>query len=148
MTDDHARHLAEARTIATEATVVVNTLQGLALAGWAKELLHVGAGFLALLAAALTDGRLSDLELVDLTIYVLGTCALPFLPNRPTGAARYTKLIVAGSVAGLQTLANFVALGVPVLQVSPGDWAAVIVAAIAAAGVGIIPNAPRKEVTT
>lgn len=144
-----ARHVlvADAQTGTALAGAVVAELQGLALAGWSKELLHVAAGFLALLAAALTDGRLDGLELLDLTIYVAGTCLLPFLPNQRDGLWHYTKLVVAAGVAGLQTLANFVALGVPVLNVSTGDWAAVIVAAIAAAGVGVIPNAPRKVVT-
>jgi hypothetical protein len=102
---------------------------------YTKAIVSILAAALVVLGAALTDNDVSTLELTNIGIAVVTAIGVYLVPNLPTGARRYAKGVVAFVGAGLAAVVTVLAEGV-----TPSEWILVILAALGAIGVVVLPN--------
>lgn len=105
---------------------------------YAKALVAILTAALGVLVTALTDNRVTPVELTNLAIAVLTAAAVYLVPNLPAGPGAWAKAIVAVAGTALQALAPLLLEG----HVTPAGWVIVALAALGALGVGIVPNTP------
>lgn len=103
---------------------------------YAKAIVAILTAVVTVMVTALTDNTITTAEVVQAAIALVAAVGVYLVPNLAEGAARHAKLIVAVLGATLQ------AVGV-LLQ--GGDLTAqgamvVLVAALGAVSVGIVPN--------
>jgi peptidoglycan/LPS O-acetylase OafA/YrhL len=110
---------------------------------YAKAILYVALAAVTVLVTALTDNHVSVEELLNLAIVLLGAIVTYLVPNLDEGVRRYAKGIVACLTAALVALASFLTGGVTL-----SEWMQVVVAALAAVGVVIVPNASPSPART
>jgi hypothetical protein len=96
-----------------------------------------GAVIAVLIPALKTEGGIQDHTLVNAGIAVVGVVAVYYASK-----SGYGKTITAAILAGLQALVLILAPGLGFGDVTAADWLGVILAALTAAGVWAIPNAP------
>jgi hypothetical protein len=107
---------------------------------YAKSLIYIGLAGVGVLIASLADGKVSDVEFVNVIIAFLGAIPVYWFANKATGVFQYTKTIVAFLVAALSALAVILVNGAGIGGVTVAEWLNVAVVAFAAIGVAVIPN--------
>lgn len=105
---------------------------------YAKFLLAVVATVASAIAAAVTDGHITSVEVVNIAIAGLGAIGVVIVPNLPDGVAAYSKAIVAALMAIATALVGFLMAG----PVTTSEIVQLIVIALAAVGVFVVPNQP------
>lgn len=115
---------------------------------YSKTIVTILAAGLGIFTAALSDGVVTPLEIVNIII-ALGTAVGVYLiPNLPSGPAKIGKTIVTLAGGALAVLAITVADVTSFSQVSTSDWLAVLLAGLAAIGVYVLPNSTVTSGTT
>lgn len=104
---------------------------------YAKAIVAILTAVVTVLVAALTDNRVSTVEVVQVAIALVAAVGVYLVPNLADGVGRYTKMIVAVVGAALQASAAILAQG----DLGPQGVLTILVAALGAVSVGIIPNA-------
>jgi hypothetical protein len=107
---------------------------------YAKFLAAVLATVASAVAAAVTDGHVTSVELVNIAIAGLGAIGVVIVPNLPEGIAAYSKAIVAALMAIATALVGFLVAG----PVTTSEIVQLIVIALAAVGVFVVPNQPAR----
>jgi len=107
---------------------------------YTKSIVYLLGAALVVLQPALTDSYLSTAEWLAIGIAVVGA-----VPTYFATSARYVKLICTVALAALQAVALLVGPSLGLGDVSASAWVGVILAALTAAGVGILPNEPKVE---
>lgn len=115
---------------------------------YAKSIGQVLAAGLIILVAALSDGKLAPVELVNIVIAVVTAAGVYVVPNLASGVGGYAKAIVSVVGAALAALSLVLSPGLGFGQVSLADWLTVVLAGLAAIGIGIVPNAPKIDAGT
>jgi hypothetical protein len=110
------------------------------LAGHAKSLIYVFLAAVAFLATAASDDALTNEEVLNLTVVVLGAVLVYWVPNLKAGVGRWLKMIIAFAIAGIVAGLSFLTDGV-----TPSEWMQIILAAFAGVGVYITPNEPAPS---
>lgn len=112
----------------------------------------VVGGLAATVPALLTDGRIDLLDGLAIAGAVLANLGLvSFIGNAAVGPWRYAKAIIAGLIAGVASLTT--ALSTAGWPPTPAEWAAVVFALLAGAGVtggvvAVAPNAVLSDTVT
>lgn len=110
---------------------------------YAKALLHIIVVVLAAVVVYLKSGNLTPTEYVNLGILLvtsIGVYCTPLVPNAKYQAIFKVGVAVAGAV--LVSLNTFL---LPGAVINSGAIITIILAAAAALGVGVIPNAPPSS---
>ena len=113
-------------------------------AKYAKAIVAILTAVVTVLVTALADNDLDDADLVNVGIAFLTAFAVYAVPNihdQTIGA--WAKLIVAFIGTALQALLPFLING----DVTTQQWLLVMLSAIGALGVGIVPNVNPEKVT-
>ena len=108
-----------------------------------KAIVAIVTAVLTVFAAATTDGVVSSLEIANVGIAFLtafGVYAIPNIKDQTVGA--WAKAIVAVVGTGLQALVPFLVTG----DLTTSQWLLVLLAALGALTVGIVPNADPEKV--
>lgn len=113
------------------------------LTPYAKAILAIVAAAFAVLTVALTDNVVTPTEATNVGIAVVTATGVYLVPNLQAGPARYLKLAVALLGAALAALVAVLTDGV-----TASEWLTVILAALAAIGIGIVPNTPVIDAGT
>ena len=103
---------------------------------YAKAIVAILTAGATVLATALTDNFVTVDERFGIALAIVNAIAVYFVPNLSAGVGRYAKMIVAFVGTGLQAL-------IPLLDgggIPATTWLLVLVAALGAVSVGIIPN--------
>ncbi|WP_066041881.1 hypothetical protein [Herbiconiux solani] len=109
------------------------------LTTYAKSILTIIASAVTILIAALSDNVVTVPELVNVAIAIVTAVGVYLVPNLDDGLARYFKFIVAILGAALTALASVLTDGV-----TGAEWLQIFLAALAAIGVAVVPNAPAE----
>jgi hypothetical protein len=112
-------------------------------AEYGKYVVQAISGALFILAAAITDNTITDQEVVAIVIAGLTGVGVYLVPRLTGTVGRYSKGIVAFVGAAVQAVALLVDAGGTFGGISPSEWLYVLLAALAAVGVVIVPNAAR-----
>lgn len=116
---------------------------------YAKAIVSILAAGLGILTAALSDGKVSPVEFVNVAIAIVTAVGVYLIPNLPDGPARVAKTIVAFSGAVLTALVTVLGNVAGWDGVAASDWLTVLLAGLGAVGVYVIPNeTPTKTVVT
>lgn len=111
---------------------------------YAKTIVAIAVAVLTAVAAAMSDGVVSSVELAHIGLALVTAIGVYGVPNAPDGAAAYAKAFVAVVGTGLQVLIPFLIDG----ALTPSQWLLVLVAAIGALGVGVVPNVETVQEVT
>lgn len=103
----------------------------------AKAIAFLVAALATFLSTALTDNHLTELELLQGGVVLVGVFPVYFV----TGRIPKTAAAVATTV--LQGVIVIVAGGTGLAAISVSNWLVVLVTGLGAAGVLLIPNAPK-----
>lgn len=103
---------------------------------YAKAVVGILTATLLVVATAVTDNRVEDFEIVGIALALVTAVGVYLIPNLASGVGHWAKMIVALLGTGLQALLPFVTDG----EVTLAAWLMVVVAALGAVGVGIVPN--------
>lgn len=103
---------------------------------YAKAIVAILTSVLTVFAAAMTDGKVTTLELANIAIAFLTAFLVYAVPNFQQNVGAWAKALVAVLGAALQALVPFLVNG----TVTPAQWLLVLLAGIGALGVGIVPN--------
>jgi hypothetical protein len=104
---------------------------------YAKAIVAIITAVLTVLIAALGDGKVSDVELVNIVVAFLVALGVYLIPNiKDQTVGGWLKAIIAFIGTGLQALIPFLANG----HVTNAQWLMVVLAAIGTLAVGIVPN--------
>lgn len=103
---------------------------------YAKAVVAILAAVAGVLAAALTDDVVTQLELANIGVALLTAVGVYLVPNLDKSVGHWLKAIVAVLGTALQALVPFLAEG----RITTSGWILVFVAALGAVGVGIVPN--------
>lgn len=109
---------------------------------YSKAIVAVLTAALSFLVTAVTDNVVSVDERFGLALAIVTAVSVYLVPNFTGGVARYAKMIVAFVGTGLQAL-------IPLLDgggITPSAWLLVLVAALGAISVGIVPNTASQRV--
>lgn len=107
------------------------------LTTYSKSILMIIASAVTVLVAALSDNVVTVPELVNVAIAIVTAVGVYLVPNLDSGLARYFKFIVALIGAALVSLSSVLTDGV-----TSAEWLQILLAALAAIGVVIVPNKP------
>lgn len=113
-------------------------------AKYAKAIVAIITAVLTVVVTALVDDKLDSVDLVNVGIAFLTAIAVYAVPNihdQTIGA--WAKLIVAFVGTALQAVLPFLING----DVSTQQWLLVLLSAIGALGVGVVPNVNPEKVT-
>ena len=116
-------------------TVILTTATGRAVTTYTKAIVAIAAAALVVLGAALTDNEVTTVELVNIAIAIVTAIGVYLVPNLDDGPRRYAKAIVAFLGAALAALLTVLTDGV-----TASEWITVVLAALGAIGVTILPN--------
>ncbi len=111
------------------------------LGAYGKSITYIALTALSFLVTAFADNNLSNEELINLGVVVVGAIGVYALPNFPNSIAKYAKSGLAFLTAGLVAMLSFFSDGI-----SPTEWMQILLAAFAAIGVYVVPNVPEKPV--
>lgn len=103
---------------------------------YAKAIVAIAMAALTALVAALTDDQLTVVELVHVAVAVVTAVGVYLVPNLPSGVGRYAKALVAIAGTALQAAVPLLTEG----SIGVSGWLIVILAALSAVSVGIVPN--------
>lgn len=103
---------------------------------YAKAIVAIVAALALAFSAALTDAIVTSSEVASIGIAVLTAVGVYLVPNLPAGPARWLKGIVALVGTALQAAAPLLYGG----SITTSGWLMVLVAALGAVSVGIVPN--------
>ena len=105
---------------------------------YAKALLHIGIVVLTVLAVYLKSGPITATEYVNLAILLVTSIGVYWTGLLPDAKFQsILKVAVAGLGAGLAALNTFV---IPGAVINTGAIITIVLAGLAAVGVGVIPN--------
>jgi uncharacterized membrane protein len=104
-----------------------------------RALAAFAAAVATIVASALTDGRVTTDEKLQIAVAFVTGIAVYLAPNYPN--ARWIKTAVAVVLAGLNAAAAALTGGI-----SPAEWVNVIIAAIGVLAVGFTPSESAPEV--
>lgn len=104
---------------------------------YAKFGLAVVATVLTAIVGAYTDGRISNVEWINVAIVGVGAAGVYTAPNVP--GSLYTKTILAVLTAVLASLASFITDGI-----SQPEMMQLVVIALGAVGVYAVPNSTNE----
>lgn len=107
---------------------------------YAKFLAAVAATIASAIAAAVTDGHVTSIEVVNICIAALGAIGVVIVPNLPDGIAAYSKAIVVALMAVATALVGFLVAG----PITTAELVQLVVIALAAVGVYVVPNQPSR----
>lgn len=110
------------------------------LTTYSKAVLMIIASAVTILVAALSDNVVTVSELVNVAIAIVTAIGVYLVPNLADGAARYLKFGVAIVGAALVALSSALTDGVTI-----SEWLQILLAALAAIGVVIVPNTPMID---
>lgn len=113
---------------------------------YAKSIVMVIAAGIGILTAALSDGVVSATEFVNIAIAIVTAVGVYIIPNLEEGAGKIAKFLVAAFGAGLQALVVILGDSLGWTDVSSSDWLNVLLAALAAVGLYIVPNVAAVNV--
>jgi hypothetical protein len=110
---------------------------------YAKAIVAIIFAVLTVFVTALTDNRLDGLDLTNIVIAFLTAVLVYAVPNiKDQTVGTYAKVIIAFLGSAAQALVPFIANG----DVTSQQWLLVLLAAIGALGVGIVPNVNPEKV--
>lgn len=110
---------------------------------YAKAIVAVLTAALSFLVTAITDNVVTLDERFGLALAIVTAVGVYLVPNFSAGVARYAKMLVAFAGTALQTLVPLIDGG---SGITASTWLLVLVAALGAISVGIIPNATTQRV--
>lgn len=110
---------------------------------YAKAIVAIISAVAVAVAAALSDTVVTTTEVAGVGVAVLTAVGVYLVPNLPAGPGRWAKGIVALLGTGLQALTPMLSDG----AVTPSGWLMVLVAALGAVSVGIVPNVLEQDAT-
>ena len=105
---------------------------------YAKAIVAILTAGLTVLAAALTDGVVVLDERFGIALAIVNAMAVYLVPNLAAGVGRYAKAIVAVVGTALQAALPLIING----TLPASSWLLVLIAALGALSVGIVPNQP------
>jgi hypothetical protein len=108
---------------------------------YAKAIVAIIGAALAVLVVAITDNHVNGEELAHIALAVVTAFGVYMIPNLPSGILAWSKMIVAVVGTGLQALIPF--LGG---EMNTANWIVVLMAALSALSVGIVPNVKTEPV--
>lgn len=120
-------------------------LSGSAVGPYRKLLLQLAAPASALLLAALA-GPLSLVQILTAVVGAATAIVLYRLPGAYSVRWKVAKTVAAFVSAGVQALVVLLVGGLAFGDVSPDQWVGVVLQALAAIGIGVIPNDPEPRV--
>lgn len=103
---------------------------------YAKAIVAILTAGATVLATAITDNFVTLDERFGIALAIVNAVAVYLVPNLSAGVGRYAKLIVALVGTGLQAALPLIVDG----TFPPSAWLLVLVAALGAVSVGIVPN--------
>lgn len=103
---------------------------------YAKAIVAILTAAATVLATAITDNFVTLDERLGIALAIVNAVAVYLVPNLSAGVGRYAKLIVALVGTGLQAALPLIVDG----TFPPSAWLLVLVAALGAVSVGIVPN--------
>lgn len=103
---------------------------------YSKAIVAILTAAVTVLVAALTDGLVTTVETVNVAVAILTAVSVYLVPNLPAGIGQYAKLGVAILGTALQALVDVLATG----SLTSQGILVVLLAALGAVSVGIIPN--------
>lgn len=103
---------------------------------YAKAIVAILTAAATVLATAITDNFVTLDERLGIALAIVNAIAVYLVPNLNAGVGRYAKLIVALVGTGLQAALPLIVDG----TFPPSAWLLVLVAALGAVSVGIVPN--------
>lgn len=103
---------------------------------YAKAIVAIMTAAATVLATAITDNFVTMDERLGIALAIVNAIAVYLVPNLSAGVGRYAKLIVALVGTGLQAALPLIVDG----TFPPSAWLLVLVAALGAVSVGIVPN--------
>jgi hypothetical protein len=106
-----------------------------------KFIFAVVATIASAVSAAVVDGHVTNVELVNIGIAALGAIGVVIVPNLPDGIAAYSKSIVAALMAVATALVGFLVAG----PVTASEVVQLVVIALAAIGVFVVPNQTSRR---
>jgi FtsH-binding integral membrane protein len=98
-----------------------------------KSALMVLAAALGALVAALSDNRLTQPEIINVVLAVLGAAVVFTAPNIPD--AMYVKWALAALTAAATAVATFLGADGSIAQITASQWLQVALAVLAAIGI-------------
>lgn len=115
---------------------------------YSKAIVAILTAAATVLATAITDNFVTLDERFGIVLAIVNAIAVYLVPNLSAGVGRYAKLIVALVGTGLQAALPLIVDG----TFPPSAWLLVLVAALGAVSVGIVPNqvptlAPVRTIT-
>lgn len=112
-------------------------------AKYAKAIVAIITAVLTVIVTALVDDRLDAIDLANIVIAFLTAVLVYVVPNvKDQTVGNYLKVIIAFVGTALQALIPFLVNG----DVTTQQWLLVLLAAIGALGVGVIPNVNPEKV--
>src|SRR5687768_14088661 len=103
---------------------------------YSKAIVAILTAALTVLAAALTDGVVVLDERFGIGLALANALAAYRVPNLPAGVGRYAKALVAVVGTALQAALPLIING----TLPASSWLLVLIAALGALSVGIVPN--------
>lgn len=110
------------------------------IGNYSKSIMYIALAAATFLVTALSDDNLSQDELVNLGIVVVGAIGVYWAPNLSANVTKYFKTAVAFVTAALVSLLSFLSDGI-----STTEWLQIGIAALAAIGVFIVPNVKQTK---
>lgn len=111
---------------------------------YSKAIASIIAAALAIVVTTNTADGVSTAEVINITIAIVTAIGVYAVPNVAEGFRANAKGAVAFAGAALVAVASAITDGV----VTGSEWATVALAALAAVGVVVVPNAQSKPVNT
>jgi hypothetical protein len=110
---------------------------------YAKAIVGILTAVLGVVIVAFDDNVVSQAELLNIGIYLLVAIGVYLVPNLPSRTGNALKFWIAVLGILLQAVAGVVTDGI-----TPNEWLLVLLAALGAVGVGVVPNVNKVQVIT
>ena len=111
-----------------------------------KAIVALVTAVLGVVVTALTDDVITQVEIIGILIALLTAVGVYVFPNiKDQHVLAWTKAVVAIVGTALQTLNVIVGSAGDISGVSTSEWLLVILSALGALGVGIVPNVDPKK---
>lgn len=107
---------------------------------YAKAIVAILTAAATVLVTALADSVVDLSEGLGVAVAIVNAVAVYLIPNLSAGVGRYAKLIVAVVGTAIQAAVPLVVDG----SISGSSWLLILLAALGAISVGIVPNAARR----
>lgn len=111
---------------------------------YAKAIVAIGTAVLAVVVTALTDSTVTLTELLGILVAGVTAVGVYLVPNLPSGVGRYAKASVAIVGTALQAAVPLATGG----DITLTGWLLIVLAALGAVSVGIVPNTAATPVRT